>query len=181
LEPGSHRREKGHLTKPPATQNQTTPQSNPQPAGETVVPAPSAFNEVFAGMIDDRHAIRMALERKDAALNGSYYYERAGAFNSAMRTLELKGRIDGEGNVSLTETTYKTGKPQKTGEFKGKLDGLSANGDVKLRFSGVWTGARGGKQMPFGLQQLRYNLGALKLGKKDQKSADKKLRYEIKT
>src|SRR5262249_55794096 len=58
--------------------------------------------------------------------------------------------------------------------------GLSANGDIKLRFSGVWSAARGGKQMPFSLQQLRYNLGAVKLGKKDQKSADKKLRYEIK-
>jgi len=123
----------------------------------------------------------MQLERKDAELRGSYYYERAGAFNAAMRTLELKGKIDADGNVTLTETTYRTGKPQKTGEFKGKLDGLSANGDTKLRFSGVWTGPRDGKQMPFDLQQLRYSLGALKLGKKDQKSADKKLRYEIKT
>jgi len=181
LQACGHKTAKSDLTEQPATQNQTSPQSNPPQAGETVVPAPSVFNEVFAGMIDDRHAIRMGLERKDAALSGSYYYERAGAFNAAMRTLELKGRIDGDGNVSLIETTYKTGKPQKTGEFKGKLDGLSANGDIKLRFSGVWTAARGGKQMPFSLQQLRYNLGALKLGKKDQKNADKKLRYEIKT
>lgn len=125
----------------------------------------------------------MDLERKDADLSGSYYYERAGAFNAAMRTLELKGRIDGDGNVTLTETTqnYKTGKPQKTGEFKGKLDGLSANGDIRLRFSGVWTGGRGGKQAPFGLQQLRYGLGAFKLGKQEKKSSDKKLRYEIET
>jgi Protein of unknown function (DUF3298)/Deacetylase PdaC len=172
---------KSDLTAQPAAQSQTSPQPNSPQPGETVVPAPSKFDEVFAGAIDDRHAIRMELERKDADLSGSYYYERAGAFNAAMRTLELKGRIDGDGNVTLTEMTqnYKTGKPQKTGEFKGKLDGLSANGDIKLRFSGVWTGGRGGKQAPFGLQQLRYGLGALKLGKKDQKSADKKLRYQI--
>src|SRR5262249_17884293 len=152
-----HKTAKSDLTEPPATQNQTTPQSNPQRAGETVVPAPSAFNEVFAGMIDDRHAIRMALERKDAALNGSYYYERAGAFNSAMRTLELKGRIDGEGNVNLAETTNERGNPQKSGEFKGKLDGLSANGDLRLRFSGSWTGGKDGRQMPFSLRQPRVH------------------------
>src|SRR5262245_18813796 len=178
-----HETAKSDLAAQPAAQNQTSPQPIPPQAGESVVPAPSTFNEVFAGAIDDRHAIHMELERKDAELSGSYYYERAGAFNSAMRTLGLKGRIDGEGNVSLTEMTqnYKTSKSQKTGEFKGKLDGLSANGDIKLRFSGMWSSARGGKQMPFGVQQLRYGLGALKLGKKDQKSADKKLRCEIKT
>jgi len=178
-----HETAKNDLTAQQAAPTQTPSQSiAPQP-GETVVPAPSKFNEVFAGAIDDRHAIRMQLERKDADLSGAYYYERAGAFNSAMRTLELKGRIDGDGNVTLAEMTqnYKTGKPRRTGEFKGKLDGLSANGDIRLRFSGEWTGGRDGKKAPFGVQQLRYGLGALKLGKKDQKSADKKLRYEIKT
>ena len=76
----------------------------------------------------------MELERKDADLSGSYFYERAGAFNSAMRTLELKGRVDEDGNITLAETTYAAGNPQNTGEFKGKLDGLSANGDLSLSF-----------------------------------------------
>lgn len=123
----------------------------------------------------------MELERKGADLTGDYFYERTGAFNAAMRTLELKGRIDGDGNVTLTETTYKAGNPQKTGEFKGKLDGLSANGAVRLRFSGLWTGGKDGKQMPFSLRQLQFDLGGLKLDEKKEKSADKRLRYEMGT
>src|SRR5262245_7613775 len=132
-------------------QSQTSPRPDSPQANEVVVPAPSEFKEVFVGAIDDKHAVRMELERKDADLTGGYFYERAGAFNLAMRTLELKGRIDGDGNVTLAETAYKEGNPQKTGEFKGKLDGLSANGDVRLRFSGSWTGGKEGKQAPFSL------------------------------
>src|SRR5215510_2398684 len=111
-----------------SAQSQTSPQPDSQQPNETVVPAPSDFKEVLVGTIDDKHAVRMELERKDADLTGSYFYERAGAFNSAMRTLELKGRIEGNGNVTLAETTYEKGNPRKTGEFKGNLDGLSANG-----------------------------------------------------
>src|SRR5262249_38794643 len=139
------------------------------------------FKEVFVGTIDDKHAVRMELERKGADLTGSYFYERAGAFNSAMKTLELKGRIDGDGNVTLAETAYKAGNPQKTGEFKGKLDGLSANGDLRLRFSGSWTGGKDGRQMPFSLRQLRFDLGGLKLEERKEESSNKKLRYEIST
>jgi hypothetical protein len=163
-----------------AAQNPTSPQPGSQQANETVVPAPSEFHEVFAGAIDDKHAIRMALERKGADLIGGYFYERAGAFNSVRKTLDLKGRIDGDGNVTLTETTYETDNPKKTGEFKGKLDGLSANGDVRLRFSGFWTG-NDGKQMPFSLGQLLFDLGGLKLVEKKEKNANEKLRYEIET
>jgi hypothetical protein len=163
------------------TQNQTSPQPDATQANETAVPAPSAFKEVFVGSIDDKHAVRMELERNGADLNGEYFYERAGAFNSAMRTLELKGRIDGDGNVTLTETTYKAEAPQETGEFKGRLDGLSANGDIRLRFSGSWAGDKDGRQMPFNLRQLRFDLGGLKLDEKKEKSANKRLRYELET
>lgn len=163
----------------PAAQNQTSPEPDSQ-ANETVVPAPSTFKEVFVGSIEDKHAIRMELERKGADLSGSYFYERGGAFNAAMRTLELKGRIDRDGNVALTETKDMTDGQLKTGEFKGKLDGLSANGDVRLRFAGSWTGGKDEKQMPFSLRQLRFDLGGLRLEKKEE-SANKKLRYEIET
>jgi hypothetical protein len=165
----------------PVAQSQTSPQPDSQQPNETVVPAPSEFKEVFVGAIDNKHAVRMELERKDANLTGSYFYERAGAFNSAMRTLELKGRIDGDGNVTLAETTYSRGNPQKTGEFNGKLDGLSANSDLRLRFSGSWTGAKDGKQMPFSLRQLRFDIGGLKLDERNEKNENKKLRYEIET
>ncbi len=162
-------------------QNQTSPGGDSQQPNETVVPAPSEFKEVFVGAIDTKRAVRMKLERKGDDLSGVYFYERAGAFNSAMKTLELKGRIDGDGNVTLTETIYGTAAPQKTGEFKGKLDGLSANGEVTLRFSGSWTGAKDGKQAPFSLRQLRFDLGGLKLEEKKEKIENKKLRYEIET
>src|SRR5215475_13492339 len=89
-----------------AALNQTSPQPASQQPNETAVPAPSEFKEVFTGTIGDNHPIRMKLERKGANLTGEYFYERAGAFNSVMRTLELKGRIDGDGNVILTETAY---------------------------------------------------------------------------
>jgi len=164
-----------------SAQSQTSPQPDSQQPNETVVPAPSEFKEVFVGTIDNKHAVRMELARKDADLTGSYFYERAGAFNSAMRTLELKGRIDGDGKVTLAETTYSRGNPQRTGEFSGKLDGLSANGDLRLRLSGSWTGAKDGKQMPFSLRQLRFDLGGLKLDERNEKNENKKLRYEIET
>src|SRR5262245_45930001 len=162
-------------------QSQTSPGGDSQQANATVVPAPGEFKEVLVGTIDDKHAVRMELERKDDDLTGSYFYERAGAFNSAMRTLELKGRIDVDGNVTLAETTNERGNPRKSGEFRGKLDGLSANGDGRLRFSGSWIGGRDGRQMPFSLGQLRFDLGGLKLDERKEESANKKLRYEIDT
>lgn len=125
----------------------------------------------------------MELERKGADLTGSYFYERPGAFNAAMKTLGLKGRIDADGNVTLTETAQnpETGAEQKTGEFKGKLEGVSANGGASLRLTGVWIGGKDKKQMPFNVRQFQYDLGGLKLDEKKQESANKKLRYEIET
>src|SRR5262249_8268523 len=114
----------------------------------------------------------MTLERKDADLTGRYFYERAGAFKVfEKKGLELKGRVDGDGNVALTETSDETGNPQKTGEFTGKLDGLGANGAVSLRFSGLWTGGKDGKQMPFSFRQRVFDLCGLKLDGGADKSA----------
>src|SRR5215813_8046713 len=162
----------------PATQNQTSP------ANETAVPAPPTFREDFVGTVGNKYDISMSLERKGADLTGSYFYERAGAFNvyeSEKKALKLKGLIDGDRNVTLTETSAETGNPQKTGEFKGKLDGLSANGAVRLRFSGSWTGGKEGKQMPFSLRQLGFDLGGLRLDSTGEKSSDEKQRYDFVT
>ncbi|HEY7184476.1 MAG TPA: RsiV family protein [Blastocatellia bacterium] len=149
-----------------AMQNQTSPRSDSQQPSETAVPAPSTFREIFVGRISDKYDISMSLERNGADLTGSYAYERAGAYNeyeSENKALKLKGLIDGDGNVTLTETSDETGNPQKTGEFKGKLDGLSGNDPVRLRFSGLWTGGKEGKQMPFSLLELRFDLGGFSL------------------
>lgn len=172
-----------NLSAQPSPTNQTSPQPDSQPTVEAVVPAPSEFNETFTGAIDGKHAFRMELERKGAELTGSYFYERAGAFNAAMKTLELKGRIDKDGNVTLTETTYnpETGAQRTTGEFKGKLEGVSANGGSSLRFTGVWIGGKDKKQAPFSARQFQHDLGGLKFDEKKQESANKKLRYEIET
>jgi len=70
-----------------ASQNQTSPRSDSQQPNETVVPAASTFSKVFVGTIDDKYAIHMTLERKDADLTGHYFYERAGAF----KAFEKKG------------------------------------------------------------------------------------------
>jgi hypothetical protein len=164
----------------PAAPNQTAQQPDSTQPNETAVPAPSEFKEVFTGTIDDKRAIRMELERHGATLSGGYFYERAGAFNLALRTLELSGRIDGDGNVTLTETAYTGDRQRKTGEFKGKLDALSANGDISVRFSGLWTG-NDGKQIPFNMRQIRYDLSGLKLVEKNEKIENKKARYEIAT
>src|SRR5687767_3083481 len=98
----------------PTAQSQTASPADSQQADATVVSAPSEFKDVFVGAIGANRAIRMELERKGAVLTGDYFYERTGAFNSVMRTLELEGRIDGDGNVTLTEKIYDAGKERKT-------------------------------------------------------------------
>jgi hypothetical protein len=171
-----------NLSAQPSPTNQTSPQPGSQPPMEVVAPAPPEFKETFSGAIDGKHAIRMELERKGAELTGSYYYERPGAFNAAMRTLELKGHIDADGNATLTETTYnpETGARRKTGEFKGKLESVMANGS-SLRFTGVWIGGKDKREAPFSARQIDYDLGGLKLDEKRQEIANKQLRYEIET
>lgn len=167
----------------PSPQNQTTSQPSLQstPAQEIVVATPAKFKEVLTGAMDGKLAVRMELEREGSKLTGSYYYDRPGAFNLADKILELSGRVDNDGNATLAEIlqNYDTGGSQKTGEFKGKLDAVSVNGDTRLKFSGVWTSAKDKKQLPFILQSLRHDLGGLKLEEKKQVDANKKLRYEI--
>src|SRR5215831_19307077 len=96
-----------------AAQNQTSLQPGAPQVNETIVPAPSEFKKDFVGMMDDKHAIRMSLERKSNDLTGDYFYERVAASNGMESTLKLKGRIDGDGNVTLTERSVETGNPQK--------------------------------------------------------------------
>jgi hypothetical protein len=163
----------------------STPQSGPQSVRpqESVVAAPANFKKTLTGTIDGRLPIRMALERKENELSGGYYYEKPGAANLAMKTLELKGRIDDAGNATMTETSenLETGGTVTTGEFKGRLDAVSSNGDARLRFSGTWKNARDNRQLSFALTEERFDLGGLRFDEKKQTSANKRLHLEIET
>ncbi|MBO0860112.1 MAG: DUF3298 domain-containing protein [Chloracidobacterium sp.] len=175
------RAEKSDTNAQQAAQYQASPQPGAPPASETAVPAPSKFDDDLTGSIGN-HAVSMSLKRDGADLTGNYSYDRAGAFNGGASWLDLKGRIDAAGNVTLTETIGEIDDPrktgEKTGEFIGKLDGLSANGKVDLRFSGAWTG-KDGMRLPFNLRQLRFDLGGLEIVSKKIDSANKKLNYKI--
>jgi Protein of unknown function (DUF3298)/Deacetylase PdaC len=165
-----------------AAQNQTPPSPGSGQSNETAVPAPSEFKEVFVGVIDGKYAIRMKLERKGAELTGDFSYDQAGAVNSGRAFLALRGQIDGDGNALVANydtASYEDENMRKDNEFKGKLDGLNSNGDVRLRFSGSWLRTNE-KPAPFSLQQFRIDLGGLKLDEKKEESANKKLHYEIK-
>ena len=122
----------------------------------------------------------MELTREGSKLTGSYFYARTGASNVAERTLSLEGKIEKDGQVSLAETAFSSDGPdQKTGEFKGVLDSLTANGETRLRLAGTWASTKTKKSMPVALQERRFDLGGYKLMEKPLEEKNKKLRMEI--
>ncbi|MBI1765704.1 MAG: DUF3298 and DUF4163 domain-containing protein [Acidobacteria bacterium] len=147
---------------------------------ELVSAAPTEFKKVLTGKLDNKLALHVELERKGAKLTGSYYYEKVGAANVAEKLLSLAGKIDKEGKVTLVETAFSGDKgDEKSGEFKGALDGVTINGEQTLRFLGVWTDVKGKKSLPVTLQELRYDLGGLKFSEKQIQETNKKARLEI--
>ena len=149
--------------------------SSPPIANQTAPTAPTRFKKIFTGTIGDNLAVWMDIERKGAELSGSYYYDRPGAFNVAERTLELKGRIDGQGNVMLDETDYdnENNKANQTGNFKGRLDAVIEAGKQTLRLIGTWTGGKDRKTLAVNLKEQRFNLGGLALADKPTKEERK--------
>ncbi|MFN0087523.1 MAG: DUF3298 and DUF4163 domain-containing protein [Blastocatellia bacterium] len=160
-----------------------TPAPPATPTPEAVTPAPAKFKATFLGTIDGKLNVQVELERSGEALSGDYYYEKAGAINLADKTLSLKGKIDKDGNVMLGETVYnaETDKDTKTGEFKGRLETVATDGDPRMRFTGVWTGARDKRPMDAVFQELRYDLGGLKLADKRATQAAKTTNYNLRT
>ncbi len=163
-----------------ASATTATPETAPSPTPEMVTAAPVEFKKVLTGTLDNNLALHMELERKGGKLSGSYYYEKAGAANVAEKSLNLAGKVDKEGKVTLGETAFTADKGEaKSGEFKGVLDGVLLSGEATIRFLGVWTDAQGKKSLPFSLQELRYDLGGFKFGEKLVQEKNKKARLEI--
>jgi hypothetical protein len=83
---------------------------------------------------------QMSLTREGNALSGTYFYEKSGSENK----LNLKGKIDAQGNFTLNETDA-AGK--LTGTFKGVWkDEANAPGIV---LEGTWNRPRGGEDLGF--------------------------------
>ncbi len=174
---------------PPQTQapTQPSPQSlaqatpEPTPTPEVVTAAPTNFKKTFVGTIGDNLAVQMDIERNGAKITGNYFYDKPGAWNLADKLLDLKGKVDKDGNVTLNETSYEgdTGKEKLTGTFKGKVDGVTSNNQQALRLVGTWTGAKDKKLLAVNLKELTFDLGGLQITDRKLKDGGKKVRYEI--
>ncbi|MGH9843408.1 MAG: DUF3298 and DUF4163 domain-containing protein [Blastocatellia bacterium] len=158
---------------------QSTPE--PTPAPEVVTAAPTNFKKTFVGTIGDNLAVQMDIERNGAKITGNYFYDKPGAWNLADKLLDLNGKVDKDGNVTLNESSYEgdTGKEKLTGTFKGKLDAVTSNNLQALRLAGTWTGAKDKKPLAVNLKEQTFDLGGLQLADKKLKDGGKKVRYEI--
>ena len=176
-------------TPAPATENappptalaaQATPTLAPTATAAVVSAAPGEFNKVLTGTLGDKLHVRMELQRKGNRLTGSYAYQKPGASNVAENTLMLAGKIDKDGNVTLTETASSGDSDgQKTGAFKGVLDSITQDGEPVVRLLGTWTNARNKQSLSVALQELRYDLGGFQFGEQPLHEQNKKLRLEI--
>jgi hypothetical protein len=163
----------------PFASESTQPAAAPLTAGGPA-PAPGEFKTVLTGKIGNTLNVQMQLSRQGDKLTGSYFYQRPGAANLAEKTLTLEGKIEPDGKATLSETALIAEQgEQKTGEFTGVLDSLSVNGEPRLRFNGVWTGAKSNKTAPFALQERRFGLGGYKLAEQPLQEKNPKLRMEI--
>src|SRR5262249_20252473 len=138
-------------------------------APEVVTAAPSSFKKTFVGTIGDKLAVQMDIERDGSKITGSYFYDKPGAYNLAYKLLDLNGKVDKEGNVTLDESGYETGEKKLTGTFKGKLDAVTINNLPALRLVGTWTSSKNQKSLAGNLKTLNFCFLALKLPYKHSK------------
>ncbi len=90
------------------------------------------FTKTFQGTINNKYEIEMNLTKKGSTVTGSYKYTTQNS------SLTLKGTIDANGNINLSEFNS---KGSITGVFKGNLIGPS--------ISGTWEKPDGSKSFPF--------------------------------
>jgi hypothetical protein len=167
--------------KPPNAQPVMTPAPTapPSPTPEVVVAAPNQFKKELVGTLDENLQVQMELTRTGNQLSGGYFYDKPGAANTALKTLSLSGKVDKDGATTLVETAQTEPGEEKTGEFKGALDGVMNNGELTLRFLGVWTNVKSKKSVPFSLVERRFELGNYRLTERKLQEKNKKLRMEI--
>jgi hypothetical protein len=164
---------------PANAQPAATPTPAPSPTPEIVLAAPSEFKKTLTGAIDENLSVQMELTRKGNQLTGNYHYDKPGAANVALKTISLTGKVDKDGKTTLVETTSTEQGEEKTGEFKGALDAVMNNGELSLRFLGVWTNLKSKKSVPFSLLERRFELGGYKLTERKLQEKNKKLRMGI--
>jgi hypothetical protein len=123
----------------------------------------------------------MDIEREGAKITGNYFYDKPGAWNLADKLLDLNGKVDKDGNVTISETNYdnEAGTEKKTGAFTGKLDLLSVGNLQTIRLIGTWTGAKDKKPLAVNLKELTFDLDGLQLTEKRLKDGGKKAKYQI--
>jgi hypothetical protein len=153
----------------------------PTPVPEVVMAAPTSFKKTFVGTIGDNLAVQMDIEREGAKITGNYFYDKPGAWNLADKLLDLNGKVDKDGNVTISETNYdnEVGTEKKTGAFTGKLDAVSTANLQTLRLVGTWTGAKDKKPLAVNLRELAFDLGGLQLSEKRLKEGGKKSKYQV--
>src|SRR5262245_6822571 len=165
----------------PTPQSLTQSAAGLTPAPEIVTTAPSNFKKTFVGTIGDNLAVQMDIERDGSKIKGDYFYDKPGAYNLADKLLNLNGKVDKDGNVTLNESRYdpESGKEKPTGTFNGKLDAVSSNNLSALRLTGTWTSAKEKKSFAVKLKELSFDLSGLKLADKKMKDSGNRNKYEL--
>jgi len=158
------------------------PASSQQNANSTATPlaqdapvsgaANSGEKFYFRGTIAGKLKIEMTLVRDGERLTGGYFYPKVG------KNIELKGTIDKDGNVSISETDD-SGK--QTGVFKGKWKPATDSPDPTLNeIDGKWSRPDGSKETAFLVSQQPIEFsGAARVTPKVIKEANKQARYTI--
>jgi hypothetical protein len=141
-----------------------------EPAGGSAIAPQTKF---FQGSIGTTLDLQMKLVRTGEQLNGSYFYRKVGS------KIDLRGRIDSEGNVTLDE--FDSGGKQ-TGLFKGIWRVKPEDGLIAI--AGNWSkppGEKGSeKKIAFSLHEEPISFtGNVELVNKPIKESNKKLKYEV--
>ncbi len=112
-------------TNTPANNNENNTQQNSGIAVD--------FIKTFEGKINNKFPITFKITANNGQITGTYFYNKVG------KDLKLKGTIDKDGNISLTEYDE---KGNSTGLFKG-----STKNNNKIE--GNWSKPDGSSSMPF--------------------------------
>src|SRR5713226_9814151 len=164
----------GACRKQPASSQQNanstaTPLAQDAPVSGTATNGEKFY---FRGTIAGKLKIEMTLVRDGERLTGSYFYPKVG------KNIELKGTIDKDGNVSISESDD-SGK--QTGVFKGKWKPATDSPDPTLNeIDGKWSRPDGSKETAFRSEEHTSELtGAARFAPKVIKEANKEKHYTV--